>query len=77
MESATAWIRIFGTLAMVILLAYKDRSAFIIGIGFVTVISWFHGTAVTYFPDTDMGNERFQYFQKIVSVENLSSITTK
>jgi len=77
MESPTAWIGIFGTLLMVILLSYKIRSSFIIGIGFVTVISWFRGTEITYFPDTDAGNDRFEYFQKIVSIESLSSITAK
>ena len=77
MESATAWIGIFGTLLMVILLAYKIRSSFIIGIGLVTIISWFRGTAVTYFPDDPFGNDRFEYFQKVVSIESLSSITAK
>lgn len=77
MESATAWIGIFGTLLMVVLLAYKVKSSFIIGIGFVTVLSWFRGTAVTYFPDDDMGNDRFDYFRKVVSIESLSSITAK
>ena len=77
MESATAWIGIFGTLLMVILLAYKIRSSFIIGIGFVTIISWFRGTAVTYFPDDPIGNDRFEYFQQVVSIESISSITAK
>lgn len=77
MESATAWIGIVGTLVMVALLTYKIRSSFIIGIGLVTFISWFRGTAVTYFPDDEAGNARFQYFQKVVSIESLSSITAK
>eukprot|EP00560_Eucampia_antarctica_P008094 CAMPEP_0197825614 /NCGR_PEP_ID=MMETSP1437-20131217/2655_1 /TAXON_ID=49252 ORGANISM="Eucampia antarctica, Strain CCMP1452" /NCGR_SAMPLE_ID=MMETSP1437 /ASSEMBLY_ACC=CAM_ASM_001096 /LENGTH=536 /DNA_ID=CAMNT_0043425685 /DNA_START=33 /DNA_END=1643 /DNA_ORIENTATION=+ len=77
MESATAWIGIFGTLFMVILLSYKFRSSFIIGIGFVTIISWFRGTAITYFTDDDLGNARFDYFNKIVSTPDLSSITAK
>lgn len=77
MESPTAWIGIFGTLVMVVLLAYKVKSSFIIGIGFVTLLSWFRGTAVTYFPDDTLGNERFEYFKKIVSVESLTDITAK
>mmetsp|Transcript_1059 Transcript_1059/g.1155 ORF Transcript_1059/g.1155 Transcript_1059/m.1155 type:complete len:531 (+) Transcript_1059:60-1652(+) len=77
MESGTVWIGIFGTVLMTTLLAYKFRSAFIIGIGFVTVVSWFRGTAVTYFPYTDIGNDRFEYFKKVVSVESMSSITAK
>lgn len=77
MESATAWIGIFGTVLMVILLAYKIRSSFIIGIGLVTVISWFRGTAVTYFPDDALGDARFEYFKEVVSIESLSNIAGK
>ena len=43
--------------------------AFVVGIGFVTVISWFRNTAVTYFPDDDAGDARFEYFKQIVSIE--------
>lgn len=69
MTSPTAWIGIVGTLIMVILLAYKIRSAFVIGIGFVTIISWFRGTGVTYFPDNAAGDARYDYFKQVVSIE--------
>ena len=74
MTSGTVWIGIFGCLLMVVLLTYKIRSSFIIGIGFVTFVSWFRGTAVTYFPDNDLGNQRFEYFQKVATIEDLGSI---
>jgi len=74
MESGTAWLGILGTLIMVILLAYKVNSAFIIGILFVTFISWFRGTAVTYFADNDAGDARFEYFKKVASVESLDKV---
>lgn len=77
MESGTAWIGILGTLIIVILLAYKVKSAFIIGILFVTFISWFRGTAVTYFMDNTAGNARFEYFKQVVSVEPLDKIFAK
>jgi AGZA family xanthine/uracil permease-like MFS transporter len=77
MTSATAWIGIFGFMLMSTLLAYRVRSAFFIGIMFVTVISWFRGTAVTYFPDNDDGNARFEYFKQIVSIEKLDLIAGK
>jgi len=77
MESPTAWIGIAGMLVMVILLAYKFNSSFIIGIGFVTVISWFRGTAVSYFTDDSLGNARFEYFKEVVAVESLSKVTAK
>jgi len=74
MESATTWIGILGTVIMVILLAYKINSAFVVGILFVTFISWFRGTAVTYFPDNAGGDARFEYFKKVASVESLDKI---
>lgn len=77
MTSGTTWIGIFGTVVMVILLSYKVRSSMIICIGFVTFISWFRATEVTFFPDTDGGNNRFDYFKKIVSVESLEMVTNK
>eukprot|EP01083_Nonionella_stella_P224377 798748_1 len=56
---------------------YKIHSSFISGIGIVTIISWFRGTGVTYFPDNDIGNARFEFFQKVVSVETLEKIFAK
>lgn len=77
MTSATTWIGIFGTVVMVILLAYKVRSAMIICIGFITFVSWFRATKVTFFPDDTDGNIRFDYFKKVVSVESLDMVTNK
>ncbi|CAB9496754.1 Adenine/guanine permease AZG1 [Seminavis robusta] len=74
MTSPTAWVGILGLMIMLILMAYQNRSAFIIGIGFITFISWFRGTAITYFPDTPAGNERFEYFKKVVSIEPLDKL---
>jgi len=42
----------------------------------VTIISWFRGTAVTYFPYNDAGNARFDYFKKVVDVTGLDMIIT-
>ena len=50
--------------------------AFVVGIVFVTVISWFRGTAVTYFTDDDFGDARFEYFKKVVSVETFDKTLT-
>merc|ERR1739844_833092 len=77
MRSPTAWIGIFGFWLMAILLTYKVRSSFIISIGLVTVISWFRGTGVTYFPDTALGDAKFEYFSKVVSIEKLDLVTAK
>jgi len=57
-----------------VMVAYKNRSAFIVGIGFITFISWFRGTAITYFPYTDEGNARFEYFKQVVRVEPVNDL---
>mmetsp|Transcript_6822 Transcript_6822/g.12809 ORF Transcript_6822/g.12809 Transcript_6822/m.12809 type:complete len:323 (+) Transcript_6822:423-1391(+) len=76
MTSGTTWIGILGMMIIAIALAYKSKLAFIYGVGFVTIISWFRGTEVTYFPDTDAGNARFEYFKKVVDVPGLGLILT-
>jgi len=46
----------------------------LVGISFVTFISWFRGTVITYFPDTEDGDARFEYFKQVVNVEPMSKI---
>lgn len=46
MTSGTMWLGILGGAIIVIMLSYKKRSAFVVGIAFVTFISWFRGTYV-------------------------------
>jgi AGZA family xanthine/uracil permease-like MFS transporter len=77
MTSATVWIGIFGFLLMAILLSYKIHSSFIIGIGFITFVSWFRGTGVSYFPDDEGGDSRFEYFKQIASIESLDKVFAK
>jgi AGZA family xanthine/uracil permease-like MFS transporter len=63
MTSGTTWVGILGLMIVVTMMAYKQRSAFIVGIGFITIISWFRNTAISYFPDT-----------KVVRVEPLNQL---
>ena len=74
MSSATTWVGILGLMIMSILFAYRFRGAFVVGIGFITCISWFRGTAITYFPNTQEGDARFEYFKQVVSVEPLNML---
>jgi len=74
MTSGTTWIGCFGMMIMATMLAYKKNSGIIVGIMFVTIISWFRNTAVTFFPDTDVGDARFDYFSNVVSLEPLSKV---
>lgn len=74
MTSARTWVGILGLMIMAIMLSYKNRSAFICGIGLITFISWFRGTAITYFPDTPDGDARFEYFKQVVNVEPVNAL---
>ena len=69
LEGATTWLGIIGFLIMVICLINKVKGGIIIGILFVSFVSWFRGTKVTYFPDDGEegeGNSRYDYFKKVV-----------
>ena len=74
MTSATAWVGLLGMMLMAILMSYKSKLAFVVGIGFITFISWFRNTAITYFPDTDAGDARFEYFKQVVPIEKLDEL---
>ena len=74
MTSGTTWAGIIGTLIMLALLCYKSKAAFVIGISLVTFVSWFRNSSLTYFPDNDLGNDRFEYFKQVVSVEKLNNL---
>ena len=74
MTSGTMWIGLLGMMIMAVMLAYKMTSGIIVGIMFVTFISWFRNTAVTYFPDDAAGDARFDYFSNVVSLEPMSKV---
>jgi AGZA family xanthine/uracil permease-like MFS transporter len=74
MTSPTTWVGILGTIMILVLLSYRWNSAFVVSISFITFISWFRNTSITYFPDTPAGNERFEYFKQIVAVEGVSNV---
>ncbi|KAG6023310.1 hypothetical protein E4U19_004452 [Claviceps sp. Clav32 group G5] len=62
------WLAVFcGGIVTAFLMAYRMKYAFIVGIALVSVISWPRGTSVTYFPDTEAGNSRFEFFKQIVT----------
>ncbi|KAJ7565555.1 hypothetical protein O6H91_02G065100 [Diphasiastrum complanatum] len=71
MESATLWLGIVGFVIISYAMMRKVKGGIIYGIVFVTVISWFRGTKVTYFPHTEQGDEMFNYFKKVVDVHKI------
>ncbi|KAI1014494.1 hypothetical protein LB504_012158 [Fusarium proliferatum] len=69
MTSPKLWTAIFaGGLLTAYLMAFRVKYAFIIGIAFVSILSWPRDTAVTYFPHTPEGDSRFEFFRKVASV---------
>jgi len=46
---------------------YKTKSAIVIGILVVSIISWPRDTSFTYFPHTEDGDNRFEFFKKVVT----------
>ena len=77
MTSPTTWIGILGFIIMIVFLSYKRNYGIIVGIFFVTIISWFRNTAVTYFPYTLEGDERFEYFSQVVAIEPVNLLFAK
>ena len=77
MASPTMWLGIAGLILMVVFLAYKKSSGIIFGILFVTFVSWFRNTAVTFFPDNAEGDARFDYFSQVVAIEPMDMLLVK
>ncbi|KAH7441842.1 hypothetical protein KP509_03G057600 [Ceratopteris richardii] len=71
MQSATFWLGFVGLVIIGYALIRNIKGAMIYGIVFVTAVSWFRGTKVTYFPYTDTGDELFNYFKKVVDVHKI------
>jgi adenine/guanine/hypoxanthine permease len=76
MTSGRTWLGILGMMIIAVALGYRSKLSFIYGIALVTIVSWFRGTAVTYFPSDDAGNARFDYFKKVVDITGLDMIIT-
>ncbi|KAJ3033596.1 hypothetical protein HK097_004789, partial [Rhizophlyctis rosea] len=74
MEGGPTWLGILGFLIMALLLSYRVKGSVLISIVFISAISWFRSTPVTYFPYTDKGDAMFSYFKQVVDVPRLRLI---
>ncbi|KFX87102.1 hypothetical protein V490_08534 [Pseudogymnoascus sp. VKM F-3557] len=75
MRNPTMWLGIFcGGLFTAFLMMYRVKGALCFGILLVSIISWPRNTAVTAFPDTELGNASFDYFKKVVSFRPLKHV---
>ncbi|KAK1760923.1 putative inner membrane protein [Echria macrotheca] len=62
------WVGILiGGVFTAFLMAFRVKSAIVIGIVFVSILSWPRNTPLTYFPATDSGQERWDFFKKVVA----------
>ncbi|KPM43558.1 putative xanthine/uracil permease [Neonectria ditissima] len=67
MSSPKLWVGVIcGGIVTAFLMAFRVKYALIIGIALVSVMSWPRNTPITYFPHTDEGNTRFEFFKQIV-----------
>ncbi|KAF4975714.1 hypothetical protein FZEAL_7531 [Fusarium zealandicum] len=72
MRSPTMWIGIFcGGIFTVLLMMYRVKGAVIAGILLVSIISWPRGTSVTYFPYDPVGDDKFDFFKKVVDFHEI------
>ncbi|KAJ8428734.1 hypothetical protein Cgig2_019027 [Carnegiea gigantea] len=73
MQSPTFWLGMVGLLVISYGLMKNIKGSMIYGILFVTFISWFRGTKVTYFPHTPNGDASYNYFKKVVDFHMIKS----
>ncbi|AEO56776.1 hypothetical protein MYCTH_100401 [Thermothelomyces thermophilus ATCC 42464] len=68
MTNPKMWVGIIcGGLLTTILMAFRVKGAIIMGIALVSFLSWPRNTPLTYFPNNHDGDQRFNYFSKVVS----------
>ncbi|XXH00439.1 hypothetical protein Hte_006784 [Hypoxylon texense] len=75
MTNPSMWIGIFlGGIFVAFMMAFKVKSAIVIGIAIVSLMSWPRNTSFTYFPYTDAGEDRFQFFKQVVAFHPIKSV---
>eukprot|EP00850_Spirogloea_muscicola_P003493 SM000014S00281 [mRNA] locus=s14:484205:487630:- [translate_table: standard] len=71
MESATFWLAVAGFVIVAYALVKNIKGAMIYGIVFVTGVSWFRGTQVTYFTTDSQGEYIYDYWKKGVDFHTI------
>ncbi|KUJ21432.1 xanthine/uracil permease family protein-like protein [Mollisia scopiformis] len=75
MTNPTLWIGVIcGGVLTSYLMAYRVKSAIMIGITVVSIMSWPRDTTFTYFPHTAEGDEMFAFFKKVVDFHPITHI---
>ncbi|BAT79415.1 hypothetical protein LR48_Vigan04g072900 [Vigna angularis] len=73
LQSPKFWLGMVGLLITSYGLMKNIKGSMIYGIVFVTLVSWFRHTEVTYFPDTPVGDESYEYFKQVVGFHKIES----
>lgn len=73
LQNPKFWLGLVGFLITSYGLMKNIKGSMIYGIVFVTFVSWFRHTEVTYFPDTPPGDASYSYFKKVVDFHKIES----
>lgn len=78
LQSPTLWLGVMlGGIFTALMLLYRVKGAFLIGILLVSIVSWPRNTPVTLFPHTDMGDDAFNYFKQVANWNGLGMLGPK
>ena len=73
--SPTMWLGFMvGGVLTALLMTYKVRGAMIVGIALVSIFSWPRDTSITYFPRTEVGDARFEFFKNVIAFHPIKRI---
>ncbi|WQF89707.1 Putative nucleobase cation symporter 2 family [Colletotrichum destructivum] len=68
MSSPKMWTAIFaGGVVTAYLMSFRVKYALIMGIALVSILSWPRNTSITYFPYNEEGDNRYNFFKKVVT----------
>ncbi|KAH8652498.1 permease family-domain-containing protein [Xylariales sp. PMI_506] len=75
MTNPELWLGVgIGGILVAFMMAFKVKSAMIVGIVLVSVLSWPRDTGFTYFPHNDTGDARFDFFKQVVAFHPIQSV---
>ncbi|KAF8127862.1 permease family-domain-containing protein [Boletus edulis] len=68
LRSPTVWLGVFtGGIMTVLMMMFRIKGSILIGIFVTSIISWPRSTPVTYFPNTDAGDQLFDFFKQVIT----------
>ncbi|PWN47057.1 hypothetical protein IE53DRAFT_273806 [Violaceomyces palustris] len=78
LQDPHVWIGVFlGGIFTSLLLIYRVKGAFILGILLVSIVSWPRDSLITMFPHTPSGDSAFNYFKQVASWHGLGKLGPK